>query len=130
MRYYIGIIHKDPDSDFGVSFPDFLGCISAGRTLDEAISMGAEALGGHIELMAEDGEAIPEPSSMDQVMADPAYRDGIPVLIPAPRLSTKAVRVNITMPEDTLREIDNYAERRGLTRSGFLAQAARQVMAA
>ena len=33
---YIEIIHKDPDSDFGVSFLDFPGCITAGRTLDEA----------------------------------------------------------------------------------------------
>jgi predicted RNase H-like HicB family nuclease len=43
---YIAIIHKEPNSDFGVSFPDFAGCITAGRTLDEAKDMAAEALTG------------------------------------------------------------------------------------
>jgi len=49
---YIAIIHKDPDSDFGVSFPDFPGCITAGRTLDEAKEMAREALSGTSRLCA------------------------------------------------------------------------------
>ncbi len=51
---YVAIIHKDLDSDFGVSFSDFPGCITAGRTLDEAKDMALEALSGHIEVMRED----------------------------------------------------------------------------
>jgi predicted RNase H-like HicB family nuclease len=73
---YIAIIHKDPDSDFGVSFPDFPGCITAGRTLDEAKEMAREALSGHVALMREAGEPMPEPSTFDQVMSDPQFRDG------------------------------------------------------
>lgn len=129
MRYYIALIHKDPDSDFGVSFPDFPGCISAGETLDEAVRMGREALEGHTELMADEGEAIPEPTAMEVIMADPENRDGTPVLIPlAQAASQKTVRVNITLPEDTLRDVDRYAEAHGFTRSGFLVQAAKRVM--
>lgn len=128
MRYYIGIIHKDTESDFGISFPDFPGCVSAGSTLDEVLRMGREALAGHISVLADDGEAIPEPSGMDAVMHDPDNRDGTPVLIPAPQISARAVRVNITLPEPDLREIDHYAEDHGLTRSGFLLTAARRVL--
>ena len=40
---YIAYLHKDRDSDYGVSFPDFPGCITAGKTLDEASRMAAEA---------------------------------------------------------------------------------------
>jgi metal-responsive CopG/Arc/MetJ family transcriptional regulator len=40
------------------------------------------------------------------------------------------IRVNITLPEDVLGEIDAYAERHGFTRSGFLAAAAKRVMEA
>lgn len=65
---YIAIIHKDPDSCYGVSFPDFPGCISAGATLDEAKSMAAEALALAIEEMREDGELPPQPSPLDKVM--------------------------------------------------------------
>jgi predicted RNase H-like HicB family nuclease len=130
MRYYIGIIHKDDDSDFGISFPDFLGCVSAGSTLDEALAMGREALAGHVELMVDEGEAIPEPSSLEAVMEDPDYRDGTPVLVPAPEISARIVRVNITLPADALRDIDRFAEAHGLTRSGFLASAARKALEA
>src|ERR1700730_2436789 len=49
--YYVAIIHQDPDRDFGVSFPDFPGCITAGRTLDETKALALEALTGHIGVL-------------------------------------------------------------------------------
>ena len=113
MRYYIGLIHKESDRDFGISFPDFPGCISTGSTLDEALTMGREALEGHIGLMADDGEAIPEPTAMSLIMADPENRTGTPVLVPAPTVGARSVCVNITMPEDALRAIDAYGESHG-----------------
>jgi predicted RNase H-like HicB family nuclease len=129
MPQYIAIIHKDPDSDFGVSFPDLPGCVSAGVDLDEAQAMAAEALALHLEGIAADGETIPAPSSLETIMADPENRDGIAVLVSAPVAPVRAVRVNITLPEDVLREIDAYAESNGFTRSGFLANAARKALA-
>ncbi len=69
MRQFIALIHKDAGSDFGVSFPDLPGCVTAGATLDEARDMAAEALALHLEGMVEDGDAIPEPSSLEAVMA-------------------------------------------------------------
>ena len=128
MRFYIGVVHKDPESDFGISFPDFPGCISAGATLQEASEMGREALEGHIGVMSDIGEAIPEPSSMDAVIADPVFREGTAVLIPITLANSRSVRINITMPADALGEIDAYAERHGFTRSGFLAAAAKKAM--
>lgn len=32
---YIAYLHKDGSSDFGVSFPDFPGCVTAGKTLEK-----------------------------------------------------------------------------------------------
>jgi predicted RNase H-like HicB family nuclease len=128
MLHYVALIHKDPDSDYGVSVPDFPGLATAGRTLDEARNMAEEALAFHVEGMIEDGEAVPEPSSIEAVMGDPAARDGVVTLISLKPAVKRAVRVNVTLPEDVLAEIDRYAENRGLTRSGFLAHAARRVM--
>ncbi len=128
MRTYIALIHKDPHSEFGVSFPDFPGCISAGASLDQARANAEEALAFHVEGMAEDGEAIPEPSSLEDIMAEPDNRDGVAVLIPLREQAARTVRVNITLPEATLAEIDRYAEAHGFTRSGFLAQAAKRAM--
>ena len=130
MRYYVGLIHKDAESDFGVSFPDFPGCVSAGSTLSEAAAMAAEALSGHVDLMIDEGGgAIVEPSTLDAIMADPENRDGIPVLVAMPvRRTARVMRVNITMPEDVLGAIDNYAEQHGMNRSGFLVLAAKREM--
>jgi len=128
MRQYIGLIHKDPDSDFGVSFPDFLGVITAGIDLDDARRMAEEALAFHVQGMIEDGEAIPEPSSLETVMADPENRDGVAILVSLKTAASKVVRVNVTLPEDVLEQIDAFAEAHGLSRSGFLVQAAKQAM--
>jgi predicted RNase H-like HicB family nuclease len=129
MRYYIALIHKDADSDFGVSFPDLPGCITAGRTLDEARVMAAEALALHLEGMIADGENVPEPSSIEAIMANPASHDGVVTAVPALPLSEgPAVRVNVMLPETLLAEIDRHAQAHGLTRSAFLADAARRAI--
>lgn len=131
MRHYIALIHKDADSDYGVSFPDLPGVITAGSDLDEARLMAAEALALHLKGMAADGEAIPEPSSLEEIMSTVENKDGVAVLIPAPASEVKkTVRVNVTLPEDVLSEIDHFAEQHGFTRSGFLVQAAKKAIAA
>jgi predicted RNase H-like HicB family nuclease len=130
MRQYIALIHKDAESDFGVSFPDLPGCVTAGATLDEARDMAAEALALHLEGLTEDGEAIPEPSSLEAVMADAVNRDGVAILVAAPAQAVKAVRINVSLPEDVLLSVDAYASANGYSRSGFLAYAAKKAMAA
>lgn len=124
MRHYIALIHKDPDSDFGVSFPDVPGCVSAGATLDEARTMAAEALAGHLDLMREDGEDWPVPSSLEAIMADRENHDAVAFMVPVKDAASKVVRINITMPEDVLSEIDSHAARIGSSRSNFLKKAA------
>lgn len=125
MANYIGLIHKDANSDYGVSFPDFPGCVSAGATLDEARAGAEEALALHIEGMVEGGETIPEPTSLEHVMAETENRDGVAILVKAPQLDQRSIRVNVSLPEDVLRQIDSFAQRAGFTRSGFLAVAAK-----
>lgn len=72
---YIALIHKEPESDFGVSFPDFPGCVTAGHTLDEARAMAEEALALHIAGMIAAGEAIPLPSPLEEILRDPENKD-------------------------------------------------------
>lgn len=130
MRPYIALIHKEPGSDYGVSFPDLPGCITAGATLDEARAMATEALALHLEGLVEDGEALPEPATIETIMAERENRDAVAILVDPPRNVAKAVRINITLPADVLDAIDRYAEAQGLTRSGFLARAARRELTA
>jgi predicted RNase H-like HicB family nuclease len=63
IKKYIAVI----DKDFGVVFPDFDGCVSVGKDLNDAINMAQEALEFHVEGMREDGEELPEPKTLEQV---------------------------------------------------------------
>ena len=58
-------VHEDPDSDYGVSVPDLPGCISAGSTYAEALAMAREAIEFHMLGMAEDGETVPPPTTVE-----------------------------------------------------------------
>ena len=128
MGNYIGLIHKEAGSDYGVSFPDFPGVVTAGTDLDDARAMAQEALSLHVEGLVEDGEAVPAPSSLETVMADPRNRGGVAILVALKTGMNKAVRVNVTLPEDILAEIDVFAAANGFTRSGFLVKAAKREM--
>ena len=120
---YIAYLHKDSKSDYGVSFPDFPGCITAGKTLQEAQQMAAEALSLHIQGMIEDGEAIPEPSSIDALANDPAREGAVAFLVEA-EPPDKAVRINITARERQIEKIDRLARKAGMTRSAYFVQSA------
>ena len=129
MSSYIAVVHKDSSSEYGVSFPDFPGCITAGKSIDEVKNLSIEALSGHIKTMKEFGEKIPNPSKLDDIVADPDYLDAVAFLVvPVPDIKTKTVRVNITLPEDILHKIDVTAKKRGMSRSSFLSHAAQNSM--
>jgi len=127
MSEYIALIHKDPNSAFGASFPDLPGCISTADTLEELRPMIEEALGFHIEGMIEDGEAVPEPSTLDEILKADGYADAVAVMVvKAPETEGATVRVNITLSEKTLAQIDRKAAAQGMSRSGFLVEAAKR----
>jgi len=130
MRYPI-VIHHEQGSAYGVTVPDLLGCFSAGDTLDDAMDQAREAIECHLEGMIMDGEAVPAASDVEHHAANPDYADGVWALvdIDLSQLHDKARRINITMPERVLAMVDNAARAAGKSRSGFLADAAIQVMA-
>ncbi len=78
--HYIALIHKDESSDYGVSFPDFPGCVSAGETLEQAKIMAQEALIGHINILKEMREEIPAPSTLEEIMSCSENRSAIAFL--------------------------------------------------
>ena len=120
MTAYIALLRKEPASDFGVDFPDFPGCVTAGETLEQARRMAAEALELHVAGLSEDREPIPEPSTLDSVMSDPANRDAVAFLVDVPTKPARSVRINVMLPEDLVAAIDRVAS----NRSRFLTEAA------
>jgi len=130
MPSYIGLVRKEPETGYGIDFPDFPGCISGGDTLEECLASGREALQVHVQFMLDEGMEIPAPQSLDAVLADPESHDALAVLVDLPPVRGKAVRVNITLDEYLLTEIDRAASARHMNRSKFLAWAASRALGA
>lgn len=131
---YVAIVEKDPGSAFGVWFPDVEGCFSAGETLAEAAANAALALRQHAEALESAGRPVAAARPLDEVRNDEDVRDALAagaVLIAVPLLSDagRTVRINVSLDKGLVDQIDDAAAARGLTRSAFLAQAAREKIA-
>ena len=126
--HYIALIHKEPDSDFGVMFPDMPGCVSAGKTFVEAVHMGTEALAAHAEGLRRDGDPVPPPRTLEEIRAAGEdwidWANAVAYAIPLLPPQARSVRVNITIDERLLAEIDAVTG----NRSAFLADAARRLI--
>ncbi len=129
MRYYIGVVHQDGDSAYGVHFPDVPGCFSAADELNDLLSKASEALSLHLE-----DETLPETRPLDAVRTDDDVAKDLAegaflLAVPFIRLSGRSTRANITMDAGLLAAVDQTAKERGLTRSSFLADLARSEIA-
>ncbi|QCP88078.1 CopG family transcriptional regulator [Cereibacter sphaeroides] len=129
MHYFTAIVHKDPNSAYGLTFPDLPGCFAAADDWSEIPAKAAEAL----DLWFEDEPAV-EPASIDAIQSREDVRralaEGASLMtfayVPA---DGKLERVNVSMDRGLLRAIDATASARGMTRSAFLAAVARREIA-
>ena len=121
-------VHKDADSAYGAAFPDFPGCFAAADDLQGLPRAAQEAAEAHF---GADDDPIPAPTSPQAWSADPDYSGGFWMLvdIDLSKVRSRAVRLNISLPESLLQRIDQAARNRGQSRSAFLASAAEHEMA-
>jgi predicted RNase H-like HicB family nuclease len=116
---------------YGVVVPDFPGCTSAGSSVDEALHNALEAMTLWAEDARADGEKIPKPRPIDKLRKDAEVaaalsEGGVLAYVPLVRDAGRPVKANLSLDAGLLEAIDEAAERRGLTRSAFLASAARE----
>ena len=52
-------LRKEPEGGYTVLVPALPGCVTYGKTVEEAIEMARDAITGYIESLIDDGEAIP-----------------------------------------------------------------------
>lgn len=126
IMFYSIVIHKDPDTAYGVTVPDLPGCFSAGDTMQEAIQNAVEAVECHVEGILIENEELPIPKDMEQYVSQEDYQGGTWALVEVDlsKLGGKTQRVNITLPERILGKIDYFTKNTNQSRSGFLADAA------
>ncbi len=71
------LLHKDVDSDYGVTFPDVPGCFSSGTSVAEALENAHKALTLHFDGLLADGDALPKAQSVDVHRDNPDFTGGI-----------------------------------------------------
>lgn len=132
------IPHTDGTGRYDVTFADLPGCVSQGASLEDAIRMAQEALGLHIGSMVEDGDTLPEPSSLEgerrkdeQEAKEEGYAipDGTLyqfVVADVKKKEAAPIRLSISLKPVIVERIDSVAAELGLTRSGLIAVATRE----
>jgi predicted RNase H-like HicB family nuclease len=127
MSRYIAVIEFDESEQvFGAYFPDAPGCTAMGATEQNVVDNAIDALSEWISDVIAEGQGIPQPRTYMQLReAGELGRDHMIATLPLLRETGKVVRANISMDAGLLESIDETAGRIGLTRSAFLASAAR-----
>ncbi len=120
--HYVAIIDKDPESAYGVEFPEVPGCYSAADSFSDILPNAIEAL----SLFFEDGEPAPA-RGIEVVREQVAGRiaeGAVLMMIPFIRDRKRVVRVNLSLEKGFLDTLDETARIRGMTRSAFVQKAA------
>lgn len=130
MARYVAIVDGKPGA-FGVVIPDLPGCTSGGKSVEAALRNAVEAVTLWVEDARADGEKIPQPRSAEKIKSDPDVvealaQGGVLAYVPLILDAGRPAKANLSIDAGLLNAIDEAAERRGLTRSAFLASAARE----
>lgn len=132
MAVVVALVHGKPGA-YGLSYPDFPGATSLGKTIDELMERGREGLASHLEVMTETGAEMPALRTLEALRADPDlaedFGDAVAVALVEVDLPGRSIRLNISMDETLVERVDRRAKSLGESRSGFLASAARARLA-
>jgi predicted RNase H-like HicB family nuclease len=106
---YPAILNKDTESDYSLHFPDLPGCVTAGRTIEEALFAAREALTAHLEVLVELRRRPPRPTSLYDLERSPNRGEGVAVMIepwPAAK-EDEPVPVQIKLTARQMRGLDS-----------------------
>ena len=126
-----GAIIDGKKGAYGVVIPDLPGCVAMGRTIDEALRHAAGCAVEWAELARAKGMTIPKPRALEVLRRDPEVmaevaEGGALAVVPLVLDSVRPAKANLSLDAGLLEAIDEAAEAKGLTRSAFIASAARE----
>ena len=118
---FVALATSDPQGGYRATFPDLPECTVQAPDLAGLLLSARQALAAHLQQVADGGETWPTPTPIEKISLTPGV---IPVLVDV-TVEDTPVRVNISIGERLLQRLDAAAEAKGMTRSGFIAQAVR-----
>jgi predicted RNase H-like HicB family nuclease len=122
-RLYPAVLQRGPRNALGAWFPDFPGCVAGGRSQQEAIERAEHALAQVVDVMAEKGRPLPEPTPIERIVL-PKGSDVVAYFIVGVDPPDPSERVNVYLPKSLIARIDRRATELGMSRSSFFGFAA------
>lgn len=122
---YPAFADTNPAGGYSATFPDLPGCVAHGANMGDLLTDARQKLTEALKVLTGNGEGWPTPSSMEHI--SPGARAGAVLLVDI-EVDDPPTRVNISIGERLLKRIDTAAQVGGMTRSGFIAQAARTAL--
>ena len=121
---FVALARSAPAGGYSASFSDLPGLTVEGADIAALVVAAREAVLKELQRLADDGHDWPKPTALEAVAAEAGV---IPFLVDV-AVEDTPVRVNISIGERLLKRIDQAAETRGMSRSGFIASAARTAL--
>lgn len=121
LKVYPAIFHEE--ESFWVEFPDLEGCNSCGNTLEKAMELAQEALGLYLVTLVENGQKLPEPSSLKDIKTD-ALVSYVSTDMDKYRRNNKAVKKTLSLPA----WLADEAEKNNLSLSKVLQDSLRAIL--
>lgn len=116
---YPALFHKNDDDSYTITYPDLPGCVSEGKSLENALYMAQSALTQWMAYLAESKEPAPAPSRIGDIRAG---RNEFVNLVRADLRDDRAVRHTVSIPK----WMDDRAASAGISLSRVLQEALRE----
>ncbi len=126
-RFAFPAVFHYADDGISIEFPNLPGCFSCSATTEEALTDAKEALGLHLWGMEQDGEEIPEPTSINKLQLQPnEILVLIDVFMPSvrDRIENGYIKKTLSVP----RWLNTEAEKEGVNFSHVLQSALKEYL--
>ena len=117
-RLYPAVLERGPKGTFGAWFPDFLGCVAAGRSQEDTIERAERALAQAVDGWTEQGKPLPEPTPIERIVT-PKGSNVVAYFFVGVDPPDPSERVNVYLPKSLIARADKCAAERGMSRSSF-----------
>ncbi len=121
---FVALAQGDQQAGYTASFPDLPEISAGGPGMAELVTGAREAVQKELQRLESDGQEWPRPTPIEAV----THQAGVIPFLVDITVEDTPVRVNISIGERLLKRIDQGAEARGMSRSGFIASAARTAL--
>ncbi|HEX3407494.1 MAG TPA: type II toxin-antitoxin system HicB family antitoxin [Caulobacteraceae bacterium] len=118
---FVALVTADGSGGYRASFPDLPDCKVEAPDLAQLLLNARQSLAEHLQRTADAGDTWPQPTPIEKISLTPGV---FPMLVDV-TVEDTPVRVNISLGERLLQRLDAAAEAKGMTRSGYIAQAVR-----